>query len=312
MSTKAAKKKPGTPKTTVEKFNELFNQDFLFNQSNLEINLNKQSAINESLKRYLLHKIDDNKYPRLQFKILPTDLSLSTKEMLSPLNLDSGKKLLYSTVWKNGDMEKIDRIIDGIKCPVFNNNTSIIEKKAFVFRQFGKYLSTENEPIIDQNSFRAYWYFINIESINKLLEKYWKNSNSLLLEDDFLPNMNQNPIKLSEFKKELNDKPIYRFLLKDYDEEIQQKRFLKLVLGSLLDNESSVTHFEKIIVDYRNICINTTSKSTSQSPDDWRYNIDQKMFVLGKAIKGIYGVRKEGRPKEEPDYTEEEINGLSS
>lgn len=97
-------------------------------------------------------KMDLNKYPKLKFKI--------TNEELGDFDLDSVKweekdfvtKLLYSLVWKRGDLLKLKHIVQGIK----NGEKS----DRITFYQFGKHLSDSDsqEPIIDQHVIRAFQF----------------------------------------------------------------------------------------------------------------------------------------------------------
>ena len=62
--------------------------------------------------------------------------------------------MLYSIVWKNGDLKKIKHIIKGISEV---NDSSSEQDDALVFYQFGKYLTKNTgQPIIDQHVIRAF------------------------------------------------------------------------------------------------------------------------------------------------------------
>lgn len=128
-------------------------------------------------------KMDITSYPKIEFEITPTEIdTLISKDFLdSDFNLrenvsskitDPLTKLLYSLAWKNGDLKKLKHIAKGV---------SEIESKednqetAFVFYQFGKYLTkTDGQPIIDQHVIRAF----SISKINNLtlIEKFRKLS----------------------------------------------------------------------------------------------------------------------------------------
>lgn len=108
----------------------------------------------------------ENRYPKFSFKISGSDVKyLIEKRYLNQdhtINPDAVTaeipltKLLFSIVWKNGDLHKIQHIVDGITGE--NNSKS---KHNLIFRQFGKYLSSDNEPIIDQHVLRAYACYSN-------------------------------------------------------------------------------------------------------------------------------------------------------
>ena len=92
---------------------------------------------------------------------------------------------------------KLQNIIDGI------NKKDV--KKGFVFHQFGKFLSSDNEPIIDQHTLRSFAYYKNKTEyysiteitikhldfiteyknfIQKLLQKIEGDKNEILFEID--------------------------------------------------------------------------------------------------------------------------------
>lgn len=119
----------------------------------LETNLN-----NPLLKKY---KKDDTKYPALQFKISPSEIKvlqengwLNHKNQLNTDRFEyanSLEKLLLSLIWKNGDLKKIAKIIDGIE------GKTITDKEPIIFHHFGNYLKNPaTEIIIDQHVIRAY------------------------------------------------------------------------------------------------------------------------------------------------------------
>ena len=107
------------------------------------------------------------------------------------------EKFFYAILWKQGDLIKLQNIIDGI------NKKDV--KKGFVFHQFGKFLSSDNEPIIDQHTLRSFAYYkhkteyysiteITIKHldfiteyknfIQKLLQKIDGDKNEILFEID--------------------------------------------------------------------------------------------------------------------------------
>jgi len=106
--------------------------------------------------------INRNKYPVIEFqishdeikqmivnKIIDCDGNIKIYSASGDMNLTSLEKLLYSILWKEGDINKIKYIIKGIK-----NDKSNIEKGQ-VFFQFGRFLSDKKEPIIDQHVIRT-------------------------------------------------------------------------------------------------------------------------------------------------------------
>jgi hypothetical protein len=117
-------------------------------------------------------KFDELKYPRINFTITKDEIA-SLKEIDEKHILQSNDpvlKLLYAMVWKQGDLKKISRIIEGIKNENSNAGNSV------VFHQFGKHLANPStEPIIDQHVIRAFAVYkadpSDEETINKLRKK---------------------------------------------------------------------------------------------------------------------------------------------
>lgn len=61
------------------------------------------------------------------------------------------EKLLLATIWKQGDLQKVNHIIDGILDRNEAGNTG------HTFRQFGRFIRDQDqEPIIDQHVLRAF------------------------------------------------------------------------------------------------------------------------------------------------------------
>lgn len=125
------------------------------------------------------HKKLKKKYPKIDFKIDFKKDETTFKKIIQDENFQVNlktplEKLFYAILWKQGDLTKIKHILKGIKDDEPHN--------AFVFHQFGRFLSIENEPIIDQHTLRSFAYFKNenqfysISEINKshldLIESY--------------------------------------------------------------------------------------------------------------------------------------------
>lgn len=125
-----------------------------------------------------------DKYPRYKFGIDPVDiLTMVSSGIIDKNNkLDTNnfngtplEKLLVAALWKNGDINKIQHIIDGIlEVEGFRTNNSLI------FKQFGHSLRNSLEPIVDQHVLRAYEVFLSIYSDKKvcLLRKKDNYNNS--------------------------------------------------------------------------------------------------------------------------------------
>ncbi|HRF75683.1 MAG TPA: hypothetical protein PLJ00_09725 [Chitinophagales bacterium] len=137
------------------------------------------SQLPEHLSLISKHKLPINTYPKIEFSISEQEIqSLIKNEMLnkdheftSKINsslTDPLTKLLYATVWKNGDLKKIKHIIKGILDGANHNSQ---QSEALVFYQFGKYLTkVPGQPIIDQHVIRAFGIYkaTNLAEITKL------------------------------------------------------------------------------------------------------------------------------------------------
>ena len=131
------------------------------------------------------NQLPSDTYPPINFKIEATEINLLINhKLIDPKTYKfkggvSGKitntltKLLYATVWKNGDLNKIHHIIKEIMPENDNNNE---QNDALVFYQFGKYLTKQRgQPIIDQHVIRAFGVYklsdvsdVSIEEVKKL------------------------------------------------------------------------------------------------------------------------------------------------
>ena len=85
---------------------------------------------------------------------------------LSSKTLTSLEMLLYSIVWKNGDLSKERHIINGV---IAESNANL-PNSGVVFYQFGKHLSNKAEPIIDQHVLRAFCIYENREEEHIIID----------------------------------------------------------------------------------------------------------------------------------------------
>ncbi|MBG9377187.1 hypothetical protein I5907_13165 [Panacibacter sp. DH6] len=121
-----------------------------------------------------------NKYPRLHFSLNEDDISGiderilnddgSIAEEASKHIQDPLAKILYAVLWKNGDLQKIKHVAQGIK----GSNTLEAVDEAVVFKQFGKHLANkQEEPIIDQHVLRAFSIYqaTDVTRVNKILRQ---------------------------------------------------------------------------------------------------------------------------------------------
>jgi hypothetical protein len=117
------------------------------------------------------YKIDIDVYPKIDFTITPNEIKLLKSNGILNENYemvtgsmngidDPLTKILYSIVWKNGDLKKIKHVIRGA-AETADVDDANLPDDAIVFYQFGKYLSgKKGEPIIDQHVLRAFAIFI--------------------------------------------------------------------------------------------------------------------------------------------------------
>lgn len=154
------------------------------------------------------NKMDAEAYPYLHFSLTASEVEelfnsgiLNSEGNLSSdfserLDLDPLNKLLYSVLWKNGDLKKIKHIVQGVQQ---TNELKTTKEDGLVFYQFGKFLTKSGQPIIDQHVLRAFAVYKATEpqqvqqlrnkgTINKkdlpLIEEYknWLRSNELTAE----------------------------------------------------------------------------------------------------------------------------------
>lgn len=123
--------------------------EILENNNSIEIITQKVKEIKiENFGEYYKkeHEKLKDKYPIIDFKLNKIE---NSKDFLNPKT--ELEKFFYAVLWKQGDLIKLQNIIDGI------NKKDV--KKGFVFQQFGKFLSSDNEPIIDQHTLRSFAYY---------------------------------------------------------------------------------------------------------------------------------------------------------
>ena len=153
-----------------------------FNEYNSIFARIENSETEEELKRiaaeYDLNLIE-NKYPRLGMKISAEEILELKESKVLTVDVDNNltinqerlnpiAKLLYALVWKQGDLQKLKAIIQGIE-DVDNPNND--KKNALVFYCYGNHLGNPSKfPIIDQHVVRAFNLFkdySNRDSIRK-------------------------------------------------------------------------------------------------------------------------------------------------
>jgi hypothetical protein len=67
------------------------------------------------------------------------------------------EKFFYAVLWKDGKLESIKRIIDGMESALDDSNASPPEKSPFVYYYFGRHLINRiEEPLVDRHTLRAF------------------------------------------------------------------------------------------------------------------------------------------------------------
>ena len=102
-------------------------------------------------------------YPPLQMSFSQEELSqlagysgMSSAALVAQASTPL-ERLLVATIWKNGDIQKVSHIADGLGNG--SSTTIILDKtsKGPVFKQFGRHLAAPDQhPIADQHTLRAY------------------------------------------------------------------------------------------------------------------------------------------------------------
>jgi len=150
--------------------------------STTDIKLSQLQEISVEVKELIPNKysFDEQKYPRLGFTLSYDDLvpflkennTIATAFYFEQATQDNPfAKLLYATLWKNGDIIKIKHIVNGIQD--ISRQNGIRQGSAnngWVFYQFGRHLADPKEPIVDQHTIRAYKILtqdINFENVYK-------------------------------------------------------------------------------------------------------------------------------------------------
>lgn len=131
------------------------------------------------------------KYPSFDFSLTKSDIDqlkksevITADHKLDPKNFskDPLAKLLAAVLWKNGDIHKVQHLIDGI-----TGREGDRTPYSLVFKQYGASLASEQEPIVDQHVLRAYELYSLQEfseaKVSKLRKKeLYKSSDKSVLD----------------------------------------------------------------------------------------------------------------------------------
>jgi hypothetical protein len=130
----------------------------------------------------LFHQVEAfyDKYPSFDFRLSPDDINnlrisgiINGSNKLEPSKFppDPLSKLLGALLWKNGDINKVQHIIDGIL-----GLSQDRSEYSLIFKQYGTSLSSDEEPIVDQHVLRAFEIFILEPYSEAAVEKSRKKS----------------------------------------------------------------------------------------------------------------------------------------
>ena len=132
------------------------------------------------------YKMSLNKYPRLKISItkeqVETLIESGVIDVTGEINYEAISnqsalsQLLYSFLWKQGDIQKIKHIVNGFR------NEEPLSDSGIVLHYFGKHLVDNTNPIIDQQVIRAYACMHELDEVNKetLSKKHKPNINAYI------------------------------------------------------------------------------------------------------------------------------------
>jgi len=133
------------------------------------------------------------KYPVVDFRLSEAEISeLKSKKIINAdhtLDLqnfpnDPLAKLLAAVMWKNGDIYKIQHLVDGIT-GMEGDRT----KYSLILKQYGASLASEQEPIVDQHVLRAFEIYrlkdVSFMKVEKIRRKSVYKSKDRPLMDDY-------------------------------------------------------------------------------------------------------------------------------
>ena len=168
------------------------------------------------------YKKDKDKYPTLPFSISKAEIDtlkdagwIDGDNQLVVEKFDAAstlEKLLFSLIWKNGDLRKISNIIDGIQSKKVNLSDRI------TFYEFGRYLrNPKTEVIVDQHVIRAYRYMkaIEEEPSSDELSKIKKLSNLFGKHEEIVKEYKTWLSENDWVKQEIKEDPLYLGIMDD-------------------------------------------------------------------------------------------------
>ncbi len=135
-----------------------------------------------NLKDQITRNMPGSMYPKLGMKISPEEIkqlqesgsineemqfshTISAGQTSNGTQLTALEKLLFSVIWKNGDLGKEKHLIKGVL------NTGQNENRGTVFYEFGGYLSGRNPFILDQHTLRCFGVYFENEDVSLTLAR---------------------------------------------------------------------------------------------------------------------------------------------
>jgi hypothetical protein len=130
---------------------------------------------------------DEKKYPPLRFTIGRDELDgdfidkngkLLLQEYMNNREPSVLERLLYSEIWKQGGISKVQHIANGILASSNEGNGHGKSLSAEVFYRFGRHIADKSNPIIDQHTIRAFLLMREGDLKNNAIEIINKTSKS--------------------------------------------------------------------------------------------------------------------------------------
>ena len=162
-----------------EVYDTIKTKTYIIPESIIEHRISRKKYPKELI-HYLRNMNDEDKMSfknKCAHKTKKDNLKVEKKHLNSSVS-----KLLYLMVWKQGDLDKFDQIVEGLNSEDKITVAYSKKNKPFVFFQFGRHIMFE-EPIVDQHSIRSFAALIQLKKIeieafqNKIIQfKDIKNS----------------------------------------------------------------------------------------------------------------------------------------
>lgn len=144
-----------------EVYDKIKTKTYTIPEDIIEYRISKKKYPKELI-HYLRNMNDEDK---ISFKNKCLHNTKNDKLKVEKEHLNSSvSKLLYLMVWKQGDLDKFDQIVEGLNSEQELTVAYSKKKKFYVFFQFGRHIMY-NEPIADQHSIRSFAALIQFKKI---------------------------------------------------------------------------------------------------------------------------------------------------